>query len=640
MDITKFLTLLAIATLPFLASCAAFGNTAHIFVGLETKSLTYAAAEDALKNGADVKASWVGKCLLEQAVEQNRRDLVELFVEKVGVSCFEADVGHERKPFSLFKHAYSNHDESLMLFCLKHPDTSEEPMCTQVLEVAIGMVDAYSRGGTDDMARSSYYAQRRGNETANYYSRTVLNAILSSGILSAEEAKAFSQDRLNAIAAEKLSDACRSGDDCAVDTWLARGADVNAKNSNGNTPLIELLTGDSYYGNHEKILKVLIAAGADVNAANSKGLSPLEEVRRMGCLEILRNAGATLNKYEATALLAKIVKEENDDFAGFFTWSDLIAQGALVNMEIDGHSMLYFAKSNGSEYCAILENAGAKLLPNEEKLLQEKLNEALAKAVKEWNADAIARYIKSGADVNIRVEAGEDGEQRSLLFWPELLRTIDEVCLSTAIKQGTIHIWRAKLRNIFGGNSFTLEEIAMLLKNAGAKMSEEEERYIRKTRLQALIIGGVWEEIAAGVKNGSLDLKEPLFDGENGFHALALCNFDIDESVISALKKAGANINKKNDEKKSPLAIAIENSNVRAVSALLRHGANPNDNVPVKGAFGEAGEKPLMRLAIKQYNNLIAHKRNGKEVEWEEIKKAKEVVSLMAKATGTEITDL
>ena len=79
---------------------------------------------------------------------------------------------------------------------------------------------------------------------------------------------------------------------------------------------------------------------------------------------------------------------------------------------------------------------------------------------------------------------------------------------------------------------------------------------------------------------------------------------------------------------------------MRAVSALLRHGANPNDNVPVKGAFGEAGEMPLMRLALEQYNNLIARKRNGKEVEWEEIKRANEVVSLMAKATGTEITDL
>ena len=102
----------ALATLPLLASCASW-NTATISNGLKNGSLTYAQAEEALNNGGNVKESWAGKCLLEEAAKQERQDLIDLFVKKGGVSCFEADAGYKNEAFSLFMYAYKKQDEDI-----------------------------------------------------------------------------------------------------------------------------------------------------------------------------------------------------------------------------------------------------------------------------------------------------------------------------------------------------------------------------------------------------------------------------------------------------------------------------------------------------------------------------------------------
>lgn len=73
---------------------------------------------------------------------------------------------------------------------------------------------------------------------------------------------------------------------------LARGADVNARNRNGYTPLIEV----AQFRDGAKALKALLDAGADVNAVNNDGETALmQAVHWFGGVEsarVLVRAGA------------------------------------------------------------------------------------------------------------------------------------------------------------------------------------------------------------------------------------------------------------------------------------------------------------------------------------------------------------
>ena len=752
MKYPKITTLLVIATLPFFTSCASW-NTATISVGLKNKDLTYAEAEDALKNGANVKESWAGKCLLEEAAEQNRRDLIELFVEKGGVSCFEADAGHKNKPFSLFLYAFNTRNEGLMLYCLEHLDKSQADVKTQLMDVAKGTFDSLISGEV-------WFA-----------SAQVLEKIRQSGLLTDEESKHFSPESIRLAKSRKFLGLCESG---SLDIYLHRhgdgifkGIDVNAKDSEGNSGLVLFLKnsnpdkrekvslgggcieiassekldlvgncgspfvratsaqidalknervtifeGGAVSGNAlaslqtdtdlenyavicdepngglsvrvekkriwEDVIKAFITAGADVNAKDIEGRSVLylcftHENCDGDIMKILRNAGARFTAEEATALLSKIVEEKSDSIAGL-TWNELIFQGADVNTRIRGCSLLYVAKLNDFEFCSALEDAGAELLPEEREVLQKRLNAYLVNAVKSGNVDLIKRYVKNGADVNTKVDGhsllyiakSNDSEFCSVLedAGAELLPEEREVLqkrlntdLINAVKSGNVDLIKRYVKN--GANVNTKVDghsllyvaksndsrFCSILENAGAKLLPEEDKLLKSIKLRELCYYRDWHAIVAGVKNGDFNLQSEI-NGKNAFHWVAAsykCE-EIDESFLVALKKLNVDVNKKSPDGRTPLAVAIENTNPKVVKILLKLGANPNDSIPIKGLFGEAGSKKLMSLSIDIYNERvdIYHRSvpSSRDTRLEDVRFAKEIVSLMSQATGSEVTDL
>src|SRR5262245_59069672 len=76
------------------------------------------------------------------------------------------------------------------------------------------------------------------------------------------------QREVRPIAAELVT-AIRNGDVRVVRQLLDNGADVNARDAEGNTPLILA----SIYASPE-CLELLIEKGADVNSANKAGATP------------------------------------------------------------------------------------------------------------------------------------------------------------------------------------------------------------------------------------------------------------------------------------------------------------------------------------------------------------------------------
>ena len=92
-----------------------------------------------------------------------------------------------------------------------------------------------------------------------------------------------------------LHRAAANGNNEAVKFLVSRGADVNAKSSNSGTPLhlAALLNSDV------ETVKFLVSMGADVNAAYADGTTPFDAAREAGNVAVvayLHNVGAKSGK--------------------------------------------------------------------------------------------------------------------------------------------------------------------------------------------------------------------------------------------------------------------------------------------------------------------------------------------------------
>lgn len=108
MKTNKLLTILAVATLPFLASC--MSPTEKIARGLDKRTLTTAEAQYAIADGAEISADF-----LEKAARLGKVDLVKLFVSK-GANPWEME--SRTKKFSLFDYAVYDGSFAYLKICL------------------------------------------------------------------------------------------------------------------------------------------------------------------------------------------------------------------------------------------------------------------------------------------------------------------------------------------------------------------------------------------------------------------------------------------------------------------------------------------------------------------------------------------
>jgi ankyrin repeat protein len=90
-----------------------------------------------------------------------------------------------------------------------------------------------------------------------------------------------------------------------------RGADVNAKDKDGNTALISMAVFDNY-----EVLQAFIDAGADVNAANKEGVTALmrsAKDRQLKNVKLLLTADADINLKDKDGWTALTYAQKNND---------------------------------------------------------------------------------------------------------------------------------------------------------------------------------------------------------------------------------------------------------------------------------------------------------------------------------------
>ena len=183
-----------------------------------------------------------------------------------------------------------------------------------------------------------------------------------------------------------------------VQAMIDSGADVNAKNNNGLTPLHEA----AYRGNAE-VIPVLVKAGADVNAKNNNGLTPLHEAAYRGNAEVISvliKVEADVNakaKYDWTPLHSAAWKGHTKVIPV------LVKAGADVNAKtIDGHTPLHLAAQEGNDQVIpVFVKAGADVNAKDNDGLTP-LHDAAIRG----KAEVIPVLVKAGADVNAKNNDG------------------------------------------------------------------------------------------------------------------------------------------------------------------------------------------------------------------------------------------
>jgi ankyrin repeat protein len=250
---------------------------------------------------------------------------------------------------------------------------------------------------------------------------------------------------------QRLIAAAKAGDAARVENLLARGADVNAREINGQLTLMRYtaLIWAAYKG-HRNVVKILLAHGADVHAPDSENRTPLMMAASAGHLDIawmLADAGADIHaksNYHDTALLTaasgghhKVVIWLIKKGAAVDAAND-IGETALMAAALRGHTLIVDVLLKSSARIDAIDEAGSTaLIMASMGILYEgggssetvrlliargadvnRSNDngitALIGAASRGNTAVVRELLKAGADRESRIFFGQDKGETAL----------------------------------------------------------------------------------------------------------------------------------------------------------------------------------------------------------------------------------
>ena len=476
-------------------------------------------------------------------------------------------------------------------------------------------VDAAIKAGADVNAKSSYGRTPLLWATWRNYNTEVVSLLIKAG---ADVNASGGMPLLWAVKYARL-------DNMAL--LIEAGADVNARNDDGNTPLIEAVSG--YYINLE-VVSLLIKAGADVNVQDNDGNT------------LLMLAAVGGNPEVVSLLLDAGVDPNVKDNVGKTARERAMQRGIKENVAaLDAHARKLFILDSVS--VAVLEPATFMTLfsictPQEAEFAIKTGVDVNAKndhgrtplmwvAWRNSYPEVVSTLVKAGADVN-----AQDNYGRTPLMWaarfssnPKIVSTLikadADVNAKNNYEYGSTPLMLAAGHNpspgvvlalLEGGADANIEnnrgktardfavqqgksDIVDILDAHIGKLLAAAEASRDPAKFMTFCTSGTPQEVDAAIKSGA-DINAKNSYGDT---PLMLAAGKGNLKVVSLLVKAGADVNAKNDDGDTPLVWATYKDNPEVVSLLLKAGADSRiKNNSGKTARDYAVEKGVKMVAI------------------------------------------
>jgi len=193
-----------------------------------------------------------------------------------------------------------------------------------------------------------------------------------------------------------------------VKSLLAKGANVNETDPDGNTPLMLAAEGNAYLLNNLPVVRLLIDARASLEARDSRGRTALHRAAAEGKHEVVRlllDSGALINK------------KANDGATPLF-YAVQFGKMNVIDLLIERHAQVDLADASGNTPLMIA-SVGNAYLPNNTPMVEALLNagatvdlldargrSALHRASAEPKPDAVRLLLEHHAKPNLRATDG------------------------------------------------------------------------------------------------------------------------------------------------------------------------------------------------------------------------------------------
>ena len=321
----------------------------------------------------------------------------------------------------------------------------------------------------------------------------------------------------------------RTGNGDAVKALLARGADVNVKDTQrGQTPLMWALE-----ERHPDVVRVLIDREADVRARTRGGFTPLMFAARQGDMDsarLLLGKGADVNEASQVGLNALLVAADSgrEEFAIF-----LLQQGANPDAaDADGLTALHYSLRKG-----ISGMRGSQHDPGS-------YGEVSLSYMFRSNMSALVRtLLEHGANPNARIVKGGGRHQPARASDRPKLAMAGATPYLLAAATGDTNLMRALAAKGADPKLGTNDGVTPLMAAAGVGMAEDRAKEEQQGALEAVqLLVELGADVNAVSKDGWRAVHGAAYTGAN--------------EIIQFLVEKGARLDVRNKYGHTPLAIA------------------------------------------------------------------------------------
>ena len=366
--------------------------------------------------------------------------------------------------------------------------------------------------------------------------------------------------------------------------FIKAGANVNAKNNNGDTPLLYVLEkANNDLEIVHAIAEILINNGAIVDAVNEENMTFLHYICSRDTAETLSDS---------------IIDDERGDIDIYKRLIDLAVTNKTINAtDNKDNTPLHLAMGNcfsGEMTQLLLDKGAGGSVSAKNNVGNTPLHEAMGAYVP--SATAIKVLIQNHADVNAK-NNNDDTPLHHAALRAHLLPRVEEAGEVTKVLIKNRADVNAKNNN---GNT-PLHEAALCAMDAADSLSREEvAEFIQKTpdeRVLKVLEAAEDEVIKVLIKNRA-DVNEKNNNGNTPLHHAALKR---DLSLMIFLLKNGANFDKENKNRDSPNSIIVNTGDqvfIRTLQTLVNIVLHGQATEPPGGPWASFSPDPLHKSMV------------------------------------------